>query len=70
MVRPIKRALPQLVVVALSGEYAQIHAAAKLGWLDYQRTRDDSPRDKAGRGRSDFQLFREGSRARTICESL
>ena len=21
----------------VSGEYAQIHAAAKLGWLDYQR---------------------------------
>jgi len=26
----------------VSGEYAQIHAAAKLGWLDYERTRDES----------------------------
>ena len=26
----------------VSGEYAQIHAAARLGWLDYRRTRDES----------------------------
>jgi porphobilinogen synthase len=26
----------------VSGEYGQIHAAAKLGWLDYHRTRDES----------------------------
>ncbi len=26
----------------VSGEYAQIHAAAKLGWLDLARTRDES----------------------------
>lgn len=26
----------------VSGEFAQIHAAAKLGWLDYERTRDES----------------------------
>jgi porphobilinogen synthase len=26
----------------VSGEYAQIHAAAKLGWLDYHRTRDEA----------------------------
>lgn len=26
----------------VSGEYAQIHAAAQLGWLDYKRTRDES----------------------------
>lgn len=26
----------------VSGEYSQIHAAAKLGWLDYGRTRDES----------------------------
>jgi len=26
----------------VSGEYAQIHAAAKLGWLDYERSRDES----------------------------
>ncbi len=34
----------QVTVAAyqVSGEYAQIHAAAKLGWLDYERTRDES----------------------------
>jgi len=26
----------------ISGEYAQIHAAAKLGWLDYERCRHES----------------------------
>ncbi len=26
----------------VSGEYAQIHAAARLGWLDLQKTRDES----------------------------
>lgn len=26
----------------VSGEYAQIHAAARLGWLDYMATRDES----------------------------
>lgn len=26
----------------VSGEYAQIHAAARLGWLDLERTRDES----------------------------
>lgn len=26
----------------VSGEYAQIHAAARLGWLDYTRTRDEA----------------------------
>ena len=26
----------------VSGEYAQIHAAAQLGWLDYERTRDEA----------------------------
>jgi porphobilinogen synthase len=26
----------------VSGEYAQIHAAARLGWLDYARTRNES----------------------------
>ena len=26
----------------VSGEYAQIHAAAKLGWLDLEKTRDES----------------------------
>lgn len=31
-----------LVAYQVSGEYAQIHAAAKLGWLDYEKTRDES----------------------------
>lgn len=26
----------------VSGEFAQIHAAARLGWLDYERTRNES----------------------------
>jgi porphobilinogen synthase len=26
----------------VSGEYAQIHAAAKAGWLDYEQTRNES----------------------------
>ena len=26
----------------VSGEYAQIHAAARLGWLDLERTRRES----------------------------
>lgn len=26
----------------VSGEFSQIHAAARLGWLDYERTRDES----------------------------
>ena len=31
-----------LAAYQVSGEYAQIHAAARLGWLDYKRTRDES----------------------------
>ncbi len=31
-----------LAAYQVSGEYAQIHAAAQLGWLDYHRTRDES----------------------------
>ncbi|MBN8710612.1 MAG: delta-aminolevulinic acid dehydratase [Verrucomicrobia bacterium 61-8] len=31
-----------LAAYQVSGEYSQIHAAAKLGWLDYERTRDES----------------------------
>ena len=31
-----------LAAYQVSGEYAQIHAAAKLGWLDYVATRDES----------------------------
>ena len=26
----------------VSGEYAQIHAASQKGWLDYEKTRDES----------------------------
>lgn len=31
-----------LAAYQVSGEYAQIQAAAQLGWLDYERTRDES----------------------------
>lgn len=31
-----------LAAYQVSGEYAQIHAAARLGWLDYERTRDEA----------------------------
>lgn len=31
-----------LAAYQVSGEYAQIHAAAQLGWLDLQKTRDES----------------------------
>lgn len=31
-----------LAAYQVSGEYAQIHAAARLGWLDYARVRDES----------------------------
>ncbi|MCH6257067.1 porphobilinogen synthase [Puniceicoccaceae bacterium K14] len=34
-------ALP-LAAYQVSGEYAQIHAAAKMGWLDYEKSRDES----------------------------
>lgn len=34
-------ALP-VAAYQVSGEYAQIHAAAKMGWLDYERCRDES----------------------------
>lgn len=38
------RGLTRLPLAAyqVSGEYAQIHAAAKLGWLDYESARDES----------------------------
>lgn len=38
------RAVTDLPLAAyqVSGEYAQIHAAARLGWLDYRRARDES----------------------------
>ena len=31
-----------LAAYQVSGEYAQVHAAAKAGWLDYERTRDEA----------------------------
>lgn len=34
-------ALP-VAAYQVSGEYAQIHAAARLGWLDYEKSRDES----------------------------
>lgn len=34
--------LTPLAAYQVSGEYAQIHAAARLGWLDYKRTRNES----------------------------
>ncbi|MBN8248902.1 MAG: porphobilinogen synthase [Verrucomicrobia bacterium] len=38
------RAATRLPIAAyqVSGEYAQLHAAARLGWLDLERTRDES----------------------------
>jgi porphobilinogen synthase len=37
-----QQTLLPLAAFQVSGEYAQIHAAARLGWLDYERTRDES----------------------------
>jgi len=34
-------ALP-VAAYQVSGEYAQIHAAAQMGWLDYEKSRDES----------------------------
>jgi porphobilinogen synthase len=43
VIRAVREAtLLPLAAYQVSGEYAQIHAAAKLGWLDYERTRDES----------------------------
>lgn len=43
VIRAVREAttLP-LAAYQVSGEYAQIHAAAKLGWLDYENVRDES----------------------------
>lgn len=43
VIRAVREAsiLP-IAAYQVSGEYAQIHAAAQLGWLDYERTRDES----------------------------
>lgn len=37
-----ERIAAPLAAYQVSGEYAQIHAAARLGWLDYERVRDES----------------------------
>ena len=51
----------------VSGEYAQIHAAAAAGWLDLARARDESlPRDQARRRRHDPDLLRP----RRVAEAL
>ncbi len=43
VIRAVKDAtLLPVAAYQVSGEYAQIHAAARLGWLDYERTRDES----------------------------
>lgn len=43
VIRAVREAtLLPLAAYQVSGEYAQIHAAAQLGWLDYEGTRDES----------------------------
>ena len=37
-----RETLLPLAAYQVSGEYAQIHAAARLGWLDYTKTRNES----------------------------
>ena len=37
-----EKTLLPLAAYQVSGEYAQIHAAARLGWLDYKAIRDES----------------------------
>ena len=43
VIRTVKEStLLPVAAYQVSGEYAQIHAAARLGWLDYARARDES----------------------------
>ncbi len=43
IIREVRNAVAKPVAAyQVSGEYAQIHAAARLGWLDYERTRNES----------------------------
>jgi porphobilinogen synthase len=43
IIREVRDAVPKpIAAYQVSGEYAQIHAAARLGWLDLERTRDES----------------------------
>jgi porphobilinogen synthase len=43
VIRAVREVTPlPLAAYQVSGEYAQIHAAARLGWLDYEATRNES----------------------------
>lgn len=43
IIRDLRERTPlPLAAYQVSGEYAQIHAAAQQGWLDYETTRDES----------------------------
>lgn len=43
VIRAVREVTPLPVAAyQVSGEYAQIHAAARLGWLDYEATRNES----------------------------
>lgn len=43
IIRAVREAtLLPVAAYQVSGEYAQIHAAAQLGWLDYESTRDEA----------------------------
>ena len=71
---PVKPAMPYLDVLRaarerfdlplaayqVSGEYAQIKAAGRLGWIDEERVMMESHRNQARRRRSDPHLFRQG----------
>jgi porphobilinogen synthase len=43
VIRSVREAVPVPVAAyQVSGEFAQIHAASRLGWLDYESARDES----------------------------
>lgn len=43
IIRDVRQAIDlPLAAYQVSGEYAQIHAAAKMGWLDLEKVRDES----------------------------
>jgi porphobilinogen synthase len=43
IIRDVREATRKPVAAyQVSGEYSQIHAAARLGWLDYEKARDES----------------------------
>jgi porphobilinogen synthase len=37
-----EKTMMPLAAYQVSGEYAQIHAAARLGWLDLEKVRDEA----------------------------